>query len=260
MELSTEVSRGKVLIFGATSAIAEATAIFFAKEKYDLYLLARDKNKLEATKEKLSYHGAKSIHTFFFQAEDLKAAEETLNGIFQSTKIDIALIAHGILPEQKFAQNNWQPLKNTIQINSISTLFILEFLAQKMEQSKTGTIAVITSLAAENSNRDNYIYASSKALVSSFLKGFSDRMKSSKVRVLDIRPALVQTPMTEFMRKAKKMSPNFVANAIFRAIIQKQSGVLYVPNYWRFVMLILRNIPSNFFFAIHRLYALFRKK
>ena len=251
MLVSTTVLQKKVLIIGATSAIAQATAVLFAKEKYELYLLARDKEKLTTLKQKLKYLGASLVDIHSFQADNLPELKNKLTRIFQKTKIDIALIAHGILPKQKLAEKNWELLHETIQTNIVATLFVLEFIADKMEQEKQGSIVTITSIAVDNSNHTNYIYASSKAMVASFLRGLRIRLAVSKVKVIDVRPALVKTPMTAHLQKKYYATTHDVAAAILQAILQ-QKYVIYIPSYWRWVMLVIRNIPNNILTIIYR--------
>ena len=251
MEVSTKIAGKKILIMGATSAIAEAVACWFAKEKYDFYLLARNQKKLANTKKKLAYHGADSITTYPFYAENLPQIKKTLKDIFRQTSIDVVFIAHGVFPNQNKVDDSEQILFDTLQVNSISTLYILEFLAKKMQK---GTIGVLTSLTVENSNRNNYIYACSKALVANYLKGFAYKLQKKNIKVLDIRPALVKTPMTKHLQKKNAISPDYIAKDIFIAICKGNKRVVYTPHYWRFIMFVLRNIPEKLFYLFYFLY------
>lgn len=260
MELSAELVRDKVLIIGASSVIAQAVAVYFSSHRYDIYLLARNQNKLQEIKKKLLYHGANSVQINCFQAENLPQLEKTLDKIFQKTNIHIALIAHGILPDQNLASKDWSLVSKTIQINGISTLFILEYLAKRMEYAKEGTIAAITSLAVQNSNQKNYTYAASKAMVANFLKGLAMRLKKSGVKVVDIRPALVQTPMTTKLYKKLTITPESVALAIFLAITKASKRVVYIPSYYRWIMLFVANIPSNISSSLYGLFSLWNRK
>ena len=260
MQLPTKVQTDKVLIIGATSIIAEAVAKHFVFHQYDIYLLARDQAKLSKLKTTLCYHGANFVYTASFHAENLSDIAKQLDKIFQKTKINIVLLAYGVLPEQKLAQKNWSILAETMHTNGISILFILEYLARKMEQVKEGTIAVMTSLAVENSNQDNYIYAASKAMVASFLKGFSIRLSKSGVKVIDLRPALVQSPMTKRIYKKLTITPKYVAEIIFEKIIKANQSIVYIPPYYKLIMFFVRNIPSNFLASVFDLFSSWNKK
>jgi decaprenylphospho-beta-D-erythro-pentofuranosid-2-ulose 2-reductase len=57
----------------------------------------------------------------------------------------------------------------------------------------------------------------------------------------------VDTPMTAHLPKnALYAPPDRVARAILRAVEQKRN-VIYVPGFWRAVMLVIRAIPESIF-------------
>jgi len=92
----------KILIIGATSAIAEATARLWATRGDALFLVGRKTAQLNTIADDLRIRGAASVGCFTMDACDtsahaamLEAAEKTLGGL------DVALIAHGSLPDQK---------------------------------------------------------------------------------------------------------------------------------------------------------------
>ncbi|HEY7415685.1 MAG TPA: SDR family NAD(P)-dependent oxidoreductase, partial [Ktedonobacteraceae bacterium] len=88
----------KVLIIGATSAIAQETAKCFAREGAELFLVARSDNKLSAIASDLKVRGARCAETATLDVNDfayhqtiLERATLTLDGL------DMLLIAHGTL-------------------------------------------------------------------------------------------------------------------------------------------------------------------
>ena len=72
-----------ILIIGATSAIAEATARLYAKEGAKLYLLARNTARLEAIASDLKIRGASSVSIAVFEANNLERYQEILDTAFQ---------------------------------------------------------------------------------------------------------------------------------------------------------------------------------
>ena len=113
-----------------------------------------------------------------------------------------------------------------------------------MEQ---GQLAVITSVAGDRGRRSNYAYGASKAAVSTFVEGLRGRLHSRGVSVIDIRPGLVDTPMTAHLPKGPLFSsPEKVANRIVHGI-DKNRSLIYAPGYWRWVMLAVRLIPTRLF-------------
>ena len=73
--------------------------------------------------------------------------------------------------------------------------------------------------------------------------------KGTQVKVIDIRPGFVDTPMTaEFDKGALWVPPEKVGGDIARAI-EKGGSVVYSPWFWRYIMLIIRNVPA---FVFHK--------
>ncbi len=238
----------KVLIIGATSAIAEATARIFAKRGDQVYLLARNAERLAMIAKDLQIRGAKQVNVSAFDANqlddlesELKKAEVTLNGI------DIVLIAYGTLPNQRACEKDPAKMLQELQINILSTLTFLTLLANFMEEKRHGTLAVITSVAGDRGRQSNYVYGAAKAAVSVFLQGLRNRLHPSGVRVLTIKPGFVDTPMTAHFKKGFLWaSPEKIAKEIVRAI-EKNKNEVYLPSFWRWIMFVIRHIPENIF-------------
>src|SRR5512139_2737291 len=92
----------RILIIGATSAIATACTRIWAGQGASLFLVARDAEKLEALAGDLTVRGAAKVRTFEMDANETPAHSAMLDAAIQSLgQIDIALIAHGTLPDQR---------------------------------------------------------------------------------------------------------------------------------------------------------------
>lgn len=238
----------KVLIIGATSAIAEAVARRLAEQGERIYLLARNKEKLAAIAADLTIRGAESvnyaildINNFYDHRQALDQAIDKLDGL------DIVLIAHGTLPDQKVCENDFGVTLRELNTNAISTLSLLTRLADYMEQRKSGTLAVISSVAGDRGRQSNYVYGAAKGMTTIFLQGLRNRLQPSGVRVMTIKPGFVDTPMTKDFKKGLLWAtPEQVAGDILKGI-EKQRDVLYTPFFWRYIMLIIKAIPEKIF-------------
>ena len=114
----------RVAIFGATSAIAQATARLLAKRGARLHLVARDAAKLEAVRADLSARGAAAVSTALSDLDDparhaglVDAAIEALGGL------DAALIAQGILPDQAQAASDPEIARQSLHTNFVAPAF-----------------------------------------------------------------------------------------------------------------------------------------
>lgn len=124
---------------------------------------------------------------------------------------------------------------------------LLTLLANRLEAQKSGTIAVISSVAGDRGRSSNYVYGTAKGAVSLFLQGLRGRLHPSGVRVLTIKPGFVDTPMTADVKKnALFASPEGIAKGIVSAI-DRGREVVYLPSFWRGIMLMIRAVPEPLF-------------
>jgi len=239
----------KILIIGATSAIAEATVRIFAARGDALFLVARNADRLQAIATDLNVRGAVRTATATLDVADFSAhqaiidrAEQELGGL------DTVLIAHGTLSDQAECEKSVDALRREFDINALSTMALLTPLANTFEARKSGTLAVISSVAGDRGRQSNYVYGSAKAAVSAFLSGLRQRLAKSNVDVLTIKPGFVDTPMTANIanKGALWAKPDQIAAGIVRAI-DKRSSVVYLPWFWRGIMLIIKHIPEFVF-------------
>ena len=237
-----------ILMIGATSAIAEATARMLARRGDSLYLLARNQDRLSSLAEDLKIRGAASVAWRRFDVNEDGVQADALAAAFASLgTVDVALVAHGTLPDQRACQTDPKAVLAALHANAVSTLSLLTQLANSLEKQRSGTLAVITSVAGERGRQSNYVYGAAKAMVSVFLQGLRNRLHRSGVTVLDIKPGLVDTPMTAgFEKGVLWAAPETIAAGIVRALDAGRS-VVYLPWFWRYLMLIIRNIPERVF-------------
>lgn len=236
----------KILIIGATSAIAEAVARIFAARGDALFLVARNADRLQTIKTDLDVRGAVRTATATLDVADfgrhqpiIDQAEQELGGL------DTVLIAHGTLSDQGECEKSIDALRREFDINALSTMALLTTLANTFEARRNGILAVISSVAGDRGRQSNYVYGSAKAAVGAFLSGLRQRLAKSNVDVLTIKPGFVDTPMTAAIgnKGALWAKPDQVAAGIVRAI-EKRRSVVYLPWFWRPIMLVIKHIPE----------------
>lgn len=239
----------KILIIGATSAIANSCARIWAVEKAEFFLVARDQSKLQQVAADLVARGAASVKTHALDLNKFESHQEMIAASFNALgKIDVALIAHGTLPDQKKCEENVEAALQEFSSNGLSVIAILTLLANKMAKQNCGTIAVISSVAGDRGRGSNYLYGSAKAAVTAFCEGLRARMFKVGVHVLTIKPGFVNTPMTKDLALPQLLvaSPEKVAQDICKAI-EKKSDSIYTPFFWWGIMTIIKAIPTKIF-------------
>ena len=238
-----------VLIVGATSGIAEAVARRYAEQGAGLFLVARNKDKLQAISADLTARGAKKVQAFVMDANDSELIPTMLDAAWKAFDIiDVALIAHGTLPDQQRTESDINYAIAEFRTNAESALACLAGLAQYFKPQGKGVIAVIGSVAGDRGRASNYLYGAAKAAIDTYASGLRARLFNSGVHVLVIKPGFVATSMTADLNLPEKLTATTesVARDIQRAIARRKD-VLYTPWFWHWIMLIIRWIPTFIF-------------
>ena len=238
----------RILIIGATSAIAEHCARIWAARGDALHLVARNEQHVKVVASDLRVRGASEVTTYVTDLNDMDKHEELLNVADDALEgVDIVLIAHGTLSNQKRCELSVQETLAEVQTNALSTISLLTLIANRFEAKKSGSICVISSVAGDRGRASNYVYGSAKAMITAFTSGLRQRLHKSNVAVVTIKQGFVDTPMTsDFKKGFLWVKPNVVSALIVKAIDKKTTDV-YVPFFWSLVMIMIKTIPSNLF-------------
>jgi len=244
---STPSSR-TIVIIGATSAIAAACAEIYARQQNHLVLVGRSAAKLERLQAHLKVVGAASVQSMQQDLSQIEQHEALIQRLTADAKrLDVVLLAHGTLGDQETASVQPALLADVMRDNAISHMSLLALLTPVMERQGQGTLAVITSVAGDRGRPSNYVYGAAKGALSVFVDGLRGRLFRHGVAVVNIKPGFVSTPMTAHLKQGVLfVQPEVVAHGIVRAIAHGCHTV-YLPSFWRYIMLIIRLIPEVVF-------------
>jgi len=238
----------RVLMIGATSAIAHETAKCFAQDGAELFLVARSAEKLKVIGDDLKVRGAKRIETFVLDVNDFDRHQEMIEAAITSLDgLDMVLIAHGTLADQEKCQRSVAETLQEFTTNCTSVISLLTILADYFEQQQRGCIAVISSAAGDRGRQSNYVYGAAKGAVSIFLGGLRNRLSKSGVAVVTLKPGFVDTPMTATLKKGPLFASASVVGKGVYAAMKSCKEVVYLPWFWRYIMLIIKSIPEPVF-------------
>lgn len=232
-------------IFGATSAICHAVAQNLAQQGYGLYLLARDADKLTAVADDISARGGEILGQQsydFVDHTETRALFETLLAMPQS--FDAILIGHGALPSQLDCEQDAAKLVSCLRDNLESTAVIMNYAANLLATQKSGSLLVISSVAGDRGRKSNYYYGATKSALNTMLEGMRGRLHDHGVSVINIKPGMVETPMTAHVPRGPLLADKrAVARDIVKAIARGKSTTIYTPWFWRYIMLVIKALP-----------------
>jgi short-subunit dehydrogenase len=238
----------RVLVVGATSAIAAETARVYAAYGARLFLTGRDAGRLEAVAADLRVRGASAVETALLDTTDharcgvvIEQAWDAFGGL------DVALIAHGVLPDQARCQASADEAIAALDVNFVSAVAILTPLANRFEAAGRGCLAVITSVAGDRGRQSNYVYGAAKGGLDRFLQGLRNRLHRAGVAVVTLKPGFVDTPMTAAMPQGPLFVSARRAGRAAHGAIERRRDVAYIPWFWRPIMGVVRALPEALF-------------
>jgi short-subunit dehydrogenase len=238
----------RLVVFGATSLIAQETAKCFAADSADIALVGRDEVRLKSIAADLTLRGAKKVETLVSDLAELKGhaklIEDAANAI---GGIDAVLIAHGTLVENSVPEQDVDEMLAQVNTNALSYMSLMTLLANRLERQRNGCICVVSSVAGDRGRKYNYVYGSAKAAVTAFSSGLRARLASKGVSVVTIKPGPIDTPMTANHKKTPLFGKADAAGKRIYEAMLKGEDVVYVPWFWGPIMLVLRAMPERIF-------------
>jgi decaprenylphospho-beta-D-erythro-pentofuranosid-2-ulose 2-reductase len=237
----------RIVILGACSAIAEATARLWAAEGARFTLIARDKDRLDAIASHLTTLGAAEARTVALDCSKADAAAELAAIVEALGGLDVLLLAYGTLVAQSELEKTPAAVANLIQTNFTSAVAWCLAASAILEQQRSGALLVVGSVAGDRGRRSNFIYGACKGGLACLVEGIAHKLEPLGARAVVIKPGFVDTPMTaSFTKGLLWAKPEAVAEIIARAA-QTGGPIVYAPGFWRWIMLVIRNLPVFLF-------------
>ncbi len=245
----SEGAKGSVLILGATSLIGRATAAAFAREGYDLMLASPGGPELEHVTADVAIRTGAAVVSLELDARDtashagfVRRAVEAAGG-----ELSGAVLNFGLGGDAVCAREDMSHAEEILRVNFVGAASVLGHLANYFEQRRRGFIIGVSSVAGDRGRQSNYVYGSAKAGLSAFLQGLRNRLHHAGVTVVTVKPGFIDTRLT-YGKVSPKMAaaPERVGAAIVKAV-KKRRSVVYVPGYWRLIMMIIKAIPEPVF-------------
>ena len=159
-------SRGRrVLVLGGTSEIALAiVGELQCRDPREVALVGRDPGALARAAADLTGAGCEPALTFELDARDLDRHEQVIGEAFDELGgADIVILAVGVLGERGGLPVDVCGALDVLQVNMVGAGSLLIASARRLREQGTGTIGVLSSVAAERPRRANVVYGASKA-------------------------------------------------------------------------------------------------
>jgi short-subunit dehydrogenase len=195
------------LITGGSAGIGFELAKLFAKDKYDLIIVARHKDELDAAANELRKEGINVItisKDFFVSGAAFELYEEIKQmGIQVSVLVNDA--GQGVYG--KFTDTDLQRELNIIQLNIGATVVLTKLFLKDMLARNEGKILNVASIAGKIPGPYQAVYHGTKAFVHSFNEALRNELKDTEITLTSLLPGATNT---DFFRKADMLDAKIV--------------------------------------------------
>ena len=199
----TEVRRGVVLITGGSRGIGAAAAVALAADGWDVGVNYRTRaDEAAGVVKSCEELGRRAIAV---QADVTEA--DQIERLFDTVTAELGPIgavinnAGVVSPSGRVAEYDAARLERVFRINSISAILVAGAAVRRMSTAYGGSGGVlinVSSRAAVLGSAGEYVdYAASKAAVDALTVGLANEVSKEGVRVLGVRPGLIETDIHE---------------------------------------------------------------
>jgi decaprenylphospho-beta-D-erythro-pentofuranosid-2-ulose 2-reductase len=239
----------RVLLIGGSSEIAVAIGRRLAAQRaVRPFLLGRDERRLSEALASLERAGCQPGEVGLLDADELDTHEQLIGRAFESMGgFDLVVLAIGVLGAQQGLDAPTAEALEVMRVNFLGCGSLLIHCLRRLRRQGSGTLVVLSTVAAERPRASNAIYGAAKAGLDSLAQGLADATARDGVRVLVVRPGFVTTRMTAGLPPAPMAAtPEAVAEATVHALAGRAHTV-WVPSRLRFVFSALRHVPRPVF-------------
>ncbi|CAF1497377.1 unnamed protein product, partial [Didymodactylos carnosus] len=185
---------------GATSGIGYHLAQLFAKDRYNLVLVARTEQDLLNVKDELRYKFSAAVKIIPKDLSKIGAAQEIFNETQQQgILVDVLVNDAGIGDVGFFWDIPFEKDLEMIQLNIIALVHLTKLYLSEMLQRNEGKILQLGSVVSSVPAPLQAVYSATKAFVSNFTDALINELKDSKVTMTLLSPGQTQT---DFFNKA----------------------------------------------------------
>ena len=236
----------KAALLGGTKGIGRALGRLLVERGHEVSLLGRDLDELQRSANDLRVRSAsgKSVPVAYCDLSRLETFGPALDDAAAKLEgLDCVIVTAAMYAVQEKLESDRALARDLLTTNFAHAVLFCEEARERLLARGGGTLCVLSSVAGERGRKPVILYGAAKAGLSAYLEGLDHKFRSRGLRTITVKPGFVKTGMTAGLSPPPFAGePEGVAKDILAAI-ERGSPVVYTPAMWRWVMLVIRNLP-----------------
>jgi len=200
------------LVAGGSNGLGAAFAEALAQRGLNLVLIAREKERLMATANRLKDQYSVDVIPFAADLADFEKVKSLIAGL----KVSIGLLVYNaaIIPIGLFENTSEEHLSLAAAVNVRAPLLLAKVLSAPMIQNKRGGIVLMSSLAGSQGSPKLATYAATKAFNAILAEGLWKELQPHGVDVIGCCAGAILTPGYQKAEKVKAAPGTMAASAV----------------------------------------------
>src|SRR5579872_1955332 len=188
---------GTLLITGASSGIGEALALQYARGGARMALCARRAEQLEAVAAKVRDLGGEALSIQLDVTDAAAVGDAVRKADRDLGSLDMVIANAGRGDTMLGTRLTWEHVGAVLDVNARGAMATLVAAIPVMVAQQRGHLVGVSSLAGIRGLPTSAAYSATKAAVSTFLESLRIDLRPVGIRVTDVQPGFVRTPINE---------------------------------------------------------------
>jgi decaprenylphospho-beta-D-erythro-pentofuranosid-2-ulose 2-reductase len=241
--------RRRGILVGASGGIGSVLSRKLASEGYTLALVDRNKTALQSLRDEINQTAGETRAIIYeHDVTDYDSVPNLLRRIIADIGgLDLFVYIAGVIYFPDINEFNFKEDRKVMEVNLLGAMAWMSEIAPLFQSAKSGQIVGVSSVAGDRGRVANPANSTSKAGLTAYIESLRNRLTRHGVHVMTVKPGMVKTDMLSGTQKtAFVVEPDKAVDMILNGI-HKRRQTIYVSGIWRWIMLVIRHIPSFIF-------------
>lgn len=243
-----------IVITGASRGLGAALALAYAREGAVLGLVGRDRAALAEVEAQCRQRGAQ-VETLIADLTLASGFADWVGGFDDAHRIDLVIANAGAFDGRREAEEREaiEQAVGLVRINLEAAMRTVDAVLPRLVGRRSGTVALVSSLAAVHPLADAPGYSASKAGLDAYGEALAEALAPSGVKVAVVLPGHIATRQTETQAGALPllMTPEAAAMRIVRGLARGRGRIVF-PRRLALAIRLNRLLPRRLRFALGR--------